>query len=55
LIIVDSSIWIDYFRGAATPQTDTLDALLGLEPLAAGDIVLAEVVERRAKRTPLVG
>lgn len=42
---VDSSVWIDYFRGAASPQTDHLDALLGREPVVVGDLVLAEVLQ----------
>ena len=25
MILVDSSVWIDYFRGAGTPETDLLD------------------------------
>ncbi len=45
MILVDSSIWIDYFRGVDTPQVDRLDALLGREPLAVGDIILAEVLQ----------
>ena len=45
MILVDSSVWIDYFRGTATPQTDRLDALLGLEPVAIGDLMLAEVLQ----------
>jgi predicted nucleic acid-binding protein len=45
LILVDSSVWIDYFKGAVTPQTDKLDALLGHEPLAIGDLNLAEVLQ----------
>jgi predicted nucleic acid-binding protein len=45
VILVDSSVWIDYFRGAPTPQTDRLDALLGVEPLAVGDVVLTEVLQ----------
>lgn len=45
MILVDSSVWIDYFRGVATPQSDRLDALLGAEPLATGDVVLAEVLQ----------
>jgi hypothetical protein len=44
VILVDSSVWIDYFRGVASPLTDRLDALLGAEPLAVGDVVLAEVL-----------
>lgn len=45
MILVDSSVWIDYFRGVATPQADRLDALLGVEGLAMGDVVLAEVLQ----------
>jgi len=44
LTIVDSSVWIDYFRGINTRQSDTLDSLLGDEPLAIGDLVLTEVL-----------
>ena len=45
MILVDSSVWIDYFRGAATPQTERLDALLGQEAVAVGDLILAEVLQ----------
>ena len=45
MILVDSSVWIDFFRGVSTPQTDRLDALLGTEPLAVGDLILAEVLQ----------
>jgi predicted nucleic acid-binding protein len=45
VILVDSSVWIDYFRGVQTPQTDRLDALLTSEPIAVGDIVLTEVLQ----------
>jgi hypothetical protein len=45
LILVDSSVWIDYFRGTTTPQTEKLDSLLGNEPLAIGDLILAEVLQ----------
>lgn len=45
MILVDSSVWIDYFRGVSTRQTDRLDALLGAEPLAIGDVILAEVLQ----------
>ncbi|MDZ4689174.1 MAG: PIN domain nuclease [Planctomycetaceae bacterium] len=45
MILVDSSVWIDYFRGTVTPQTDKLDALLGIEPLATGDLMLTEVLQ----------
>ncbi|HYI06535.1 MAG TPA: PIN domain nuclease [Reyranella sp.] len=45
MIFVDSSVWIDYFRGVATPEADRLDVLLGNEDLIVGDIVLAEVLQ----------
>lgn len=45
MILVDSSVWIDYFRGTVTPQSDRLDQLLGTVPLAIGDLVLVEVLQ----------
>jgi len=45
MIFVDSSVWIDYFRGAPTPEADRLDALLGEVELVTGDVVLAEVLQ----------
>lgn len=45
MILVDSSVWIDYFRGNATPQAEKLDSLLGVEPIATGDLILAEVLQ----------
>jgi predicted nucleic acid-binding protein len=45
MILVDSSVWIDYFRGRATAQAARLDALLGVEPLAIGDLILVEVLQ----------
>jgi hypothetical protein len=45
LILVDSSIWIDYFNGAVTPKTEKLDRLLGQEPVAIGDLILTEVLQ----------
>jgi predicted nucleic acid-binding protein len=45
VILVDSSVWIDYFRGTKSPATDRLDGLLGNEPVATGDLVLAEVLQ----------
>lgn len=45
MILVDSSVWIDYFRGTPTPQADELDRLLGHEVLGTGDLILAEVLQ----------
>ena len=45
MILVDSSVWIDFFRGTVTPETERLDALLGSELLVVGDLILAEVLQ----------
>lgn len=45
MILVDSSVWVDYFNGQVTQETDFLDALLGTEPVAIGDLILAEVLQ----------
>ena len=45
MVLVDSSVWIDYFNGAPTPEADLLDDLLGRELVVAGDIILTEVLQ----------
>lgn len=45
MILVDSSVWIDYFRGTPTPQAEKLDSLLGSELVVTGDLVLTEVLQ----------
>lgn len=45
LILVDSSVWIDYFNGVDSPETIKLDNMLGVEPVAIGDIILSEVLQ----------
>ena len=45
MILVDSSVWIDYFRGTMTPQVEKLDSLLGAEPIVTGDLILTEVLQ----------
>ena len=45
MILVDSSVWIDYFRGTATQEAEKLDSLLGTEPIATGDLILTEVLQ----------
>ena len=45
MILVDSSVWIDYFKGTVTTQTEMLDELLGQQPLAIGDLILTEVLQ----------
>lgn len=45
MILVDSSVWVDYFRGTTTPQAEKLDLLLGNEPIATCDLILTEVLQ----------
>jgi predicted nucleic acid-binding protein len=45
VIVVDSSVWIDFFHGVSTPEVERLDGLLGVTPLAIGDLVLVEVMQ----------
>jgi predicted nucleic acid-binding protein len=45
VIVVDSSVWIDFFNGVCTPEVERLDGLLGVIPVAIGDLILVEVVQ----------
>ncbi len=45
MICVDSSVWIDYFNGKESKQTNFLDALLETERLVMGDLILTEVLQ----------
>jgi predicted nucleic acid-binding protein len=58
VILIDSSVWIDFFNGRSTRQTDFLDGLLGEEEVLTGDLIYVEVLRgfrherefQRAKR-----
>lgn len=45
MIFVDSSVWIDYFNGSNTDETNKLDSILGTSPVCIGDIILTEVLQ----------
>ena len=45
MILVDSSVWIDYFNGNSTWQTDLLDSYLSDLPIIMGDLILTEVLQ----------
>ena len=45
MLLIDSSVWIDYFNGAPTPQTDYLHGALPRREILVGDIILAEVLQ----------
>jgi predicted nucleic acid-binding protein len=45
MILVDTSVWIDYFNGTINAETERLDELLGSGSLLTGDLVLAELLQ----------
>jgi len=45
MIVVDSSVWIDYFNGKITKQTNLLDFFLGNELVVIGDLIMTEVLQ----------
>lgn len=45
MILVDSSVWIDYFNGNETEEVRKLDLYLATHPVAIGDIILTEVLQ----------
>ena len=45
MILVDSTVWVDYFNGKSTRQTDLLDQKLGIEPIVIGDLIYTEVLQ----------
>ena len=59
MILVDTSVWIDYFNGNDTQYTDTLDSALEEGTVAIGDLIFLEILQgfksdkdfRRAKTT----
>jgi predicted nucleic acid-binding protein len=44
VILVDSSVWIDFLRGTRTAEADTLSGLIGKAPLLVGDLMLCEIL-----------
>jgi predicted nucleic acid-binding protein len=45
VVLVDSSVWVDYFNGAVNLQTQFLDSSLQKEEVVLGDLVLLEVLQ----------
>ncbi len=44
-VLVDTSVWIDFFRGHATPQVTRLKELIGRHEILQGDLILAEILQ----------
>lgn len=45
MILVDSSVWIDFLRGIPSPQVERLKELLPTTRIAIGDLILTEVLQ----------
>jgi predicted nucleic acid-binding protein len=45
MIIADSSVWIDYFRGIDVPHTNKLDMALGTDEIFMGDLIVTEIMQ----------
>ena len=45
MILVDSSVWIDYFNGRKSWQTDLLENLFSEVPIIIGDLILTEILQ----------
>jgi predicted nucleic acid-binding protein len=45
VVIVDTTVWVDYFRGIQNPEADWLDTELDRQRLGLTDIILCEVLQ----------
>ncbi len=45
MILVDTSVWIDYFNGEINKYTEALDAALLDGTVALGDLILLEILQ----------
>jgi predicted nucleic acid-binding protein len=45
MLIVDSTVWVDYFNGIKNQQTDYLHQIVDKTPIIIGDLILAEVLQ----------
>jgi predicted nucleic acid-binding protein len=45
MLVVDTSVWVDYFNGVENPQTDFLHSVLDATPILIGDLILTEVLQ----------
>jgi predicted nucleic acid-binding protein len=45
VVIVDTTVWIDYFQGVPNPETEWLDAALEQQRLGLVDLILCETLQ----------
>lgn len=49
MVLVDTSVWVDYFNGIERWETDHLDRLLGTDLVLIGGLILVELLQGFAK------
>lgn len=45
MVIVDTTVWVDYFHGVENPETEWLDTELDRQRLGLTDIILCELLQ----------
>ena len=45
MLVVDTTVWVDYFNGVINPETDYLDQTISEELILVGDLILAEILQ----------
>src|SRR5215467_1804776 len=45
MVIIDTTIWIDYLRGVHNKETNYLDRELGRQPFGLTDLILCEILQ----------
>lgn len=45
MIIVDTTVWVDYLRGTASSQAEWLESNLAVERIGLTDLILCEVLQ----------
>lgn len=49
MVLVDTSVWVDFFNGVESVEANTLDGLLGSGRILIGDLILAEILQGFAR------
>ncbi len=45
MVLVDTSVWVDFFNGVDSAQADELNELLGSGRILMGDLILTEILQ----------
>lgn len=45
MIIIDTTVWVDYLRGTSSPHAEWLESNLTIERLGLTDLILCEVLQ----------